>query len=121
MFATFGGKRVIVDDSLSAVAGTNRVTYTTVLFADGALAGAQGRVLKPSQLDDKPENGDGGGEEILYSRRAEIIHPLGFTWTDASVAGQSATLAELATAANWNRVWDRKNIGLAFCKPTDNR
>jgi hypothetical protein len=50
----------------------------------------------------------------LYSRRADIVHPLGFEFTSASVAGQSATLAELATAANWNRVWERKNVPLCF-------
>jgi len=114
MFATYGGKRVVVDDSLPAVPGTNRVTYTTVLFGSGAWIMGNGRVKTPSEMDRKPENGNGGGEELLYSRRAEIIHPLGFSFTSASVAGQSATLAELANAANWDRVWERKNVPLAY-------
>ena len=71
-------------------------------------------VNTPSELDRKPENGNGGGESLIYSRRADIIHPLGFEFTSSSVAGESANLAELATAANWNRVWERKNVPLAF-------
>ena len=114
MFATYDGKRVVVDDSLPAIAGTNRVTYTSILFGAGAFVMGQGRVLVPSEMDRKPSAGNGGGEEIIHSRRADIIHPLGFTFTSSSVAGQSATQAELATAANWTRVWERKNVPIAF-------
>lgn len=114
LFQMYGNLRVIVDDSLSAVAGSNRVTYTTVIFGNGAVAAGMGRTKVPSELDRDPEKGNGGGQETLYSRRADIIHPLGFEFTSASVAGQSATLAELATAANWNRVWERKSVPLAF-------
>lgn len=114
LFQMYGNLRVIVDDSLSAVAGANRVTYTTVIFGNGAVAAGMGRTKVPSELDRDPEKGNGGGQETMYSRRADIIHPLGFEFTSASVAGQSATLAELATAANWNRVWERKNVPLCF-------
>tara|TARA_R100000951_G_scaffold107151_1_gene102254 strand:- start:1961 stop:2968 length:1008 start_codon:yes stop_codon:yes gene_type:complete len=114
LFSTYGNLRVIVDDSLSAVAGTNRVTYTTVIFGNGAVVSGMGRTSNPSELDRAPEKGNGGGQSDLYSRRADIIHPLGFEFTSASVAGQSATLAELATSANWSRVWERKNVPLCF-------
>lgn len=114
LFATYGEKRVVVDDSLPAVAGTNRVTYTSILFANGAFTMGQGRVLVPSEMDRLPATGNGGGQDVIYSRRSDIVHPLGFTFTSSSVAGQSATQAELATAANWNRVWERKNVGMAF-------
>lgn len=114
MFATYGGKRVVVDDALPAVAGTNRVTYTTILFGAGAFVMGEGRVMVPSEMDRAPATGNGGGQDIIYSRRSDIIHPLGFTFTSSSVAGQSATQAELATAANWTRVWERKNVPIAF-------
>lgn len=111
---TYQGKMVVVDDSLPAIAGVNRITYTSILFTEGAMVGGMGMTENPSELDRKPENGNGGGETLLYSRRADIIHPLGFQFTSATVAGQSATLAELSDATNWNRVWERKNTGLAF-------
>lgn len=116
---TYLGYRVIVDDSLPAVAGTNRITYTCIMFGAGAFGNADGAVKTPSEMIRKPDAGNGGGEERLYSRRSDLFHPFGFTWTDASVAGQSATLAELATAANWNRVWARKQIPLAFIQVND--
>ena len=111
---TYMGLTVVVDDSMSAVAGVNRVTYTSVLFGGGAFVGAQGRVENPSELDREPSTGNGGGQTILYSRRSDIIHPLGFDFLSASIAGQSATQAELADATNWNREWERKNINMAF-------
>jgi hypothetical protein len=114
LFQMYGNLRVIVDDSLSAVAGVNRITYTTVIFGNGAVAAGMGRTSNPSELDRSPEKGNGGGQSDLYSRRADIIHPLGFEFTSSSVAGQSATLAELATAANWNRVWERKSVPVCF-------
>ena len=112
--ATYQGKAVLVDDSLSAVAGSNRITYTTVFYSAGAIALGEGRVNMPSEMLRKPDAGNGGGEERIYSRRSTIIHPYGFAFESASVAGQSATQAELALATNWNRVKERKNIGLAF-------
>ena len=114
LFQMYGNLRVVVDDSLPAVAGTNRITYTTVLFGNGAVVAGMGRTAVPSELDRDPQKGNGGGQSTIYSRRADIIHPLGFEFTSASVAGQSANLAELATAANWNRVWERKSVPLAF-------
>ena len=112
--ATYQGKAIVVDDSLSAVTGSNRITYTSILFSRGAMAGGFGTPVNASELDRNPSSGNGGGQTILYSRRSDIFHPLGFKFTSASVADQSATQAELAVAANWDRVWNRKNIGIAF-------
>ena len=114
---TYLGYRVVVDDSMPAVSGSNRIMYTSILFAAGVFAHGQGTVPMPSELERDPSSGDGGGQDILYSRRTDIIHPYGFEFTSASVAGQSATEAELAAAANWNRVYaERKNIGIAFLR-----
>lgn len=116
LFATYGGKRVVVDDSLPAVSGSNRITYTSIIFGVGSVAMGEGRVENPSEMDRLASAGNGAGQTVIHSRRADIIHPLGFSFTSASVAGQSATLAELATATNWNRVWERKNVPFAFLK-----
>jgi hypothetical protein len=112
---TYLGMRLVVDDALPAVAGTNRVTYTSILFGLGAMVNASGRTLYPVEYERKPSSGNGGGEEVIYSRRSEIIHPYGFEFTSSSVVGVSATLSELETAANWDRVYaDRKSVSLAF-------
>lgn len=115
-FATFQGKRVIVDDGLVVVQGTNRPTYTSILFGAGAVESGEGNMPNTlaSELDRKPEAGNGGGETRLFSRRTDIIMPVGFSWTDTTVAGQTATYAELQNATNWNRIWDPRNIPIAF-------
>lgn len=116
---TYQGKTVVVDDSLVGVTyGTSpiNVYYYTVLFGAGQFASGEGRVNVPSEFNRLPDAGNGGGEERLYSRRADIIHPAGFKFESASVAGQSATQAELALAANWDRVFERKNVALAVLK-----
>lgn len=119
MFETYMGKRLIVDDSLPAVAGTNRITYTCVMFGPGAVATANGRVLTPSEMERKPSAGNGGGQDIIYSRVHNVWHPYGFSFLSASVAGQSPTYAELKAAANWNRIHLRKNIPMVFIEVND--
>jgi hypothetical protein len=114
-FQTYAGLRVIVDDSLTATAGANNPSYLSVLFAPGAIAfgNGGGGPMVPSEIERVPGQGDGGGQDIIWSRRSEIIHPYGFDNT-ASPAANSCTLAELAAAAAWDRKRDRKNVGLAF-------
>jgi hypothetical protein len=112
---TYLGMTLVVDDSLPAVAGSNRVTYTSILFQRGAFGFGAGSPDVPSELERLPATGNGGGQEIIYSRRTDIIHPYGFAFLSDSIVGESATLAELAEAAEWNRVYtERKNVGIAF-------
>ena len=109
------GYRVVVDDAMPAVAGSNRITYTSILFAANAFAHGVGSPPNPSELEREASAGDGGGQDILHTRQTHIIHPTGFDFLSASVAGTSPTEAELAAAANWNRVYaHRKNIGIAY-------
>lgn len=116
-FPTYLGYRVIVDDSMPVVAGVNSPAYTTILFGAGAFAYGEGTPLVPSELEREPSAGNGGGQDIIHSRGTNIVHPAGFAWLGAVLAGQSATFAELANAANWNRVWaNRKNIPMAFLR-----
>lgn len=113
-FPTWQGMHLVVDDGLPAVAGTNRITYTSILFKSGVFGLGHGKVLKPSTLEFKDSSGDGGGEEVIYSRKSDILHPWGCDFTSASVAGVSPDWSELEAAANWNRVYTRKSIGMAF-------
>jgi hypothetical protein len=52
--------------------------------------------------------------EELHIRKRWIMQPSGHSWLAASMASLSPTNAELATAANWNRIVPRKNVPLAF-------
>ena len=115
-FATFQGKRVIVDNALVVVQGANRPTYTSILFGVGAVQAGEGNMPNTlaSEMDRNADAGNGGGETLIYSRRTDIIMPIGFSFSGASVAAQSATYAELQAAANWDRIWDVDNIPIRF-------
>ena len=124
MFETYMGKRLIVDDSLPAIMGTYRMMYTCVAFGPGAIGRGNGRVLNPSEMQRKPDAGNGGGQDIIYSRVHNAWHPYGFSFTSTTLNGGDATCrfanySDLKLAANWTRVWSRKNIPLAFIRVND--
>lgn len=123
LFQTFQGKRVIIDDAMpvAAVVGAgsvSRATYTSIIFGEGAIQTGTGIPKVPTETEREAKGGNGGGIENLIERRHPIVHPLGMKWLDASVAGISATKAELATAANWDRAYNRKNVLMAFVRST---
>jgi hypothetical protein len=114
---TYMGKRVVVDDSMPVVAGgVSGFVYTSVLFGAGAFGYGIGKPRIPVEVERKAAQGNGGGAETLWERKTWLIHPLGYKWNETAVAGDSPSLAELATASNWTRVIARKNIPLAFLK-----
>lgn len=119
LFQTYLGYRVIVDDSLPVTLGSNRITYTAILFAAGAVGYGTGKVETPSEIERKASSGNGGGETVIHSRVNTCYHPYGFEFKSASVAGQSPTYAELATASNWDRVVARKQVPIAFIQIND--
>jgi len=113
---TYLGMRVIVDDGLPAVAGTNRITYWTVLFGAGAFGWGEGRSRVPVEVDRDPDAGDGEGVEFLFTRKQYLLHPRGIKFTNTTVAGQSPTNTESEDADNWDRVYDRKLVRIAVLK-----
>jgi hypothetical protein len=114
LFSSYAGLAVTVDDSLTMpTAGV----YLSVLFGGGALGFADGEPTTGFGIEvfRTPDAGKGGGMSTLYTRRNSIIHPLGFSFNSASVAGESPTSAELAKAANWTRTAiSRKSVPLCY-------
>ena len=111
-FQTFRGMAVIVDDLLPVTTGA----YTSVLFTPGAVGWGMTapRIAEGTEVENKPGAGNGGGQQILHSRVNLAVHPSGFQWSEGTVTDESPTIAELALAANWNRVVERKAAGVAF-------
>lgn len=116
---TYLGKRVVVDDSLPVVTGSNRTIYTVALFGAGAFSSAMGPVQTPSEITREALTGDGGGQTILSSRVNSIFHPNGYQALAGGVADVTATYSELKLAVAWDRVVDRKNVPMAFLKVND--
>lgn len=111
---TYLGYRVVVDDGVRKVVGSNRTKYWTYLIGAGAIGWGEVPVAMPVEVDREPGQGNGMGVELLYTRRQYVMHPYGVKWTESSVAGEFPTNTELATAANWDRVYaERKQIAIA--------
>ena len=111
---TYMGLRVITDDGMTVTAGTTSgFKYTSVLFGAGAFGYGEGSAKTPVELEREAAQGNGGGVETLWERKTWLLHPFGFA-TGTAPAGVSYTLAELAAAASWNRVVERKNVPLAY-------
>lgn len=76
----------------------------------------KGKVLQ--NVPDKQTICVSHSQQILHSRVNLAVHPLGFSWSDTAVAGESPTIAELADATNWTRSIERKAVPMVFLKHT---
>jgi len=108
-FARFLGRTVIADDGAPIetveIGGVNKKVYTTYFFGQGAVGYAEGAPKNPVEIERK------GTEslDILINRRLFIMHPRGVKWVGAP-AGNTPSNAEFANGANWQRVYETKNI-----------
>lgn len=110
---TYMGKRVIVDDGIPFDTDTGEtVTY---IFGPGAIALGNGDAMGAVPLTETDRDSL-AGEDYLINRRVYILHPRGIKWTENTVAGAFPTNAELATAANWQRVYEPKAIRIVAFK-----
>jgi len=106
--ATYLGYRVIVDDACPVAGGI----YTTYMFGQGVFGLGNGAAPVPTETDrDKLL-----GEDILINRQHFIIHPRGVKWNEVAVVGATPTYAEVATATNWTKVYETKNVRLIIFK-----
>ena len=112
---TYMGLRVIVDDGLTVTAGTTSgFKYTSVIFGAGAIGYGEGTPEVPVEIDRLALAGNGGGIEQIGERKTWLVHPFGFQTLTTPAAEGGFTNTELATAAVWDRVIDRKSVPMAF-------
>lgn len=117
LITVFQGKRVIIDDGCPVETVDGKPVYSTFLFGSGAIAYGQ------TAKNDVPEGAAPGStwqlefgrnslgsSSHLINRWGIIMHPRGIKWTENSVAKNNPTNAEIATASNWLRVFEQKNI-----------
>lgn len=112
LYESLAGLRIIESDAVTTVAGT-KLDYTSYLVGAGAVGFGEGVAKNANSVDFQEAKGNGQGEESLWSRKNYSLHPYGFDWLGASVAGVSPTNAEVAAAANWARNADRKRVKIA--------
>lgn len=110
---TFLGREVVVDDGMPVTANV----YDTWLFGGGAARLGVGSPKVGTEIEREAGGGNGGGQEILYSRQEWAIHPVGHAYVGTSPdggPGNTAGANDLAAAGSWNRVFpERKQIKFA--------
>ena len=113
MIPTFLGREVIVDDSVPFNSGV----YESWLFGYGSVRLGVGSPKTPTEVERKPDAGNGGGQEVLYNRTEWTIHPVGNKYAGSAPNGgpsNAATTDNLADAGSWQRVYpERKQIKIA--------
>ena len=107
------GTSVVREDGTAGVAGM----YESWMFGPGALQWGIGSPKVPTAVTREEAAGNGGGQEILYSRVEWGIHPVGHAYTGTAPNGgpsNAATTNNLNNATSWNRVYsERKQIKFA--------
>lgn len=109
ILATYLGKPVFMDDSLTYAPGQ----FLSVFFGQGAFGYGEGAPHVPVELQRKPDGGNGGGAEVLWERKTFILQPAGFSWKGSNNLNLSPSATQYASAANWERVFDRKQVPFA--------
>lgn len=116
-FNTYMGKRVIIDDGCPVSGSSANQVFTTYLFGQGAIALGNGSPVGfvPTEMDrDKKK---GSGVDYLINRKTYILHPRGIKFTNVSVEHtEGPSRAELATAKNWQPVYEPKQIRIVEFK-----
>lgn len=122
---TFLGRRVIVDDGMPSGTGVVRADgsagvagmYETWLFGAGAVQLGVGSPKVPTAVVREEKAGNGGGQEILYSRNIWAMHPVGHAYIGTAPnggPGNGTGSNNLNVATSWNRVFsERKQIKFA--------
>lgn len=121
LIATYQGKRLIKDDSMPVIGTGADKRYLSIVFGAGSIGYGFGQPGNAQTVAYEDARANGGGVETLWTRRKCFIHPLGYSFTSATITGNgiedpavSASWSDLTLAANWKRVYDRKNVPIAF-------
>jgi hypothetical protein len=110
---TFLGREIVVDDGMPKTGSV----YDTWLF--GAAAGQIGESAAdiPTEVYREPQAGNGGGQDILATRRVYAIHPTGHAYIQGTIPDGGPSNVNLAAAANWSRRYpERKMIRFAVLR-----
>lgn len=94
------GRRIIVDDAIPA--------GTLYIFGEGAIGLGNG--LLPVATETHRDPLKGAGVDYLINRQSFILHPRGVAFKGTSFAGLTPSNTELATATNWEKVYETKDI-----------
>ena len=101
---TFMGLRVLVSDDVNVTGSGSSTEYATYFFTNGAVASGEQLAMQTETDRDILAKSDAMSIDLHY-----VYHPVGARWTSATI---NPDRTELATAGNWSKVYETKNIGI---------
>lgn len=101
---TYNGYTVAVDDKLTTLAAGK---FLTMILDKGAVIADSVANVRDLRTESSEARGNGGGMDVLWTRRNVLVHPQGFSFTSAVITGGtknqalSPSLTDLTDATNW--------------------
>ncbi len=100
----YNGYIVVANDKYAKLADGSTLT---MLFGKDAFIAASKANPRDMRVETSESRGNGGGVDVLWTRRDILVHPQGFNFTSAKLTGGtknqalSASLEDLTDATNW--------------------
>ncbi len=111
LIPTYLGKEIIENDNCPTREGsTDGTIYQSFLFGKGAIGKGEGSAPVPVETGRK----ELGGVDFLITRRHFLLHPRGIKWQESNIAESTPSFEECGQAAQWDRVYEQKNIRMAM-------
>lgn len=101
---TYNGYIVVANDKFTKLADGSTLT---MIFGEGAFVAASKANPRDMRVETSESRANGGGVDVLWTRRDILVHPQGFNFTSAKLTGGtknqalSASLEDLTDATNW--------------------
>lgn len=111
--ADINGFTVVIDDRVPTAVNTTtkEMEYTTFLLGTGCIRTAMAPVEHPVTVSrDEKTN---GGEETLWTRQRQTIHPNGFSFVKPEEYTSSPTRTQLGKTACWSLARNPQEIAMA--------
>lgn len=106
-FDEYLGMAVVEDDSLVA---DDKGVYETFMYASGSIG--RNTATPSDMVTFETDRDKSKGNNMLYVRRARVMHPMGLSYVGDIQSDSTPTNAELETPSNWKKVREDKKIGI---------
>ena len=97
----YGNYRIVVNDKMPVINGTNKKKYVTLIAQRGIFAYAEKRLggdMPVLETYRDPRLGRGAGATLIITRRGFVLHPVGWSWKSSTA---SPKLADLSNKNSW--------------------
>ena len=110
LYEALAGLRLVITDSVDSPSVGN---YTSYVVGGSFMGYGEGKPARPFQAEFDEAQGNGAGQETLWTRKNFCLHPYGHRFLSTTMASTSPTNTEFELATNWERTAERKAIPFA--------